>query len=214
MPIGMIVAMLMPYIAQLVGQSGNQPTSASGAAMDPTARRLLLGNEPGTQPTGPGFAMDTDPWLMGLLQLQARQQMRLDPLNADIVNLTRRLMPTGLLEGLSPTEPGSSLGGGGGTSPTAPSPTYPPGVGQTPTNPGGEPTGPTVPLPTAPPGSPGTPKPPKGPPQAITASGLDGGIQKLMASLSGSGQGQMNGDGFSLPNWLDQLPQYKKRIGY
>lgn len=211
MPIGAIIAMLMPYIAQLVGQSGNQPTGSSGE-MDPVARRLLLGNEPGTSPTGPGFSMDTDPWLMGMLQLQARQQMRLDPLNADIVNLTRRLMPTGLL-GALPTEPGTS-----GTNPGPPPPNPMPGRNGPEPTPGTEPIPQTPPSPNAPPGpsgpGPGPSPGPKTPPQAITASGLDGGIQQLMASLSGSGQGQMNGDGFSLPNWLDQLPQYKKRIGY
>lgn len=204
MPLGMIFAMLAPYIAQWVGQSGNQPTGSSGE-MDPAARRLLLGNAPGEQPTGPGFAMDTDPWLMGLIQLQARQQMRLDPLNADIVNMTRRLMPTGL-QG-TPTEPGSVIPPqppnpmpGGPGSPEIP-PQLPPGA-----NPPG----------TAPPGSPGTAPPSGGGHPPLPADqvprmgmGLDRGMQTLAQALSGQ---QNAGQGFQLPDWMNTLPSLKKRF--
>jgi hypothetical protein len=182
-----IAAMLIPYLMQAFGNNGG---SVDPNAIDSERQRA-----------------DSEQMRNALLNQIKGQNERFSSrnnLDRGIVSLMEQLMPTGIPGTARPWEMNM---------PGWPEGTEPPPFGTTPPPPrtnGPEeppPGGRRINLPTPTPRMNQTSAPTQ-----MTSTGLDGGMQQLVASLGQ--QGQTNGGGFMLPNWLDQLPQYKKRIGY
>lgn len=106
MGIGQIITALASILGpMLFGGFGGSSSTNSAATMDPQLRDILLGRS--ANPT------TGDPGTQGILQLQATQAQRADPLHANIIKLAQALMPNTLLGNFPNGDP--RLGGSDGT---------------------------------------------------------------------------------------------------
>lgn len=145
--IGSIISSLISVLGPMLFGTGTGSSTSATATMDPQLRDILLGRN--ANPT------TNDPGTQGILQLQATQAQRADPLHANIIKLAQMLMPNNLLNNFPSGDP--KLGGTTGTGMPPPlSPHLVPGSGLTvtPNPPVTPPTGgginPNLPDPTNP----------------------------------------------------------------